>query len=182
VTTERTFPGADVPRIPPVSAGSVPPVAPPIAPPAAQPAGPAGHLPPPAGTIVAPVPAGRQIITVRRARVSLTRIDPWSVMKLAFVLSLSLAVVGMVALSVLWWVLNSSGVFDQLNNTLVTITGTETLRVQDVISLQRVVTVGGLLGLIDVVLLTALSTLAAFLFNLSTGVVGGVDVVLTESD
>jgi len=134
------------------------------------------------GTVVTPVPAGRQVVTVRRARVAVTRIDPWSVMKLSFVLSLALVVIFMVAAALLWWVLNGSGVFDQLNTTLQSITGTTNLRLQDVLSLGRVMGVGGMIGLIDVVLLTALATLAAFLFNLTTGLVGGVDVVLTESD
>jgi hypothetical protein len=139
-----------------------------------------GQAPP--GTVVTPVPPGRQVFTVRRARVAVTRIDPWSVMKLSFVLSLALVVIFMVAAALLWWVLNGSGVFDQLNTTLQSVTGTTNLRLQDVASLGRVMGVGGLIGLIDVVLLTALATLAAFLFNLTTGLVGGVDVVLTESD
>jgi hypothetical protein len=168
VTTERTWPGGRVPPVPPVPGGSGATVTPPP--------------PSPPGTLVPPVPAARQIVTVRRARVSLTRIDPWSVMKLAFVLSLALTVVIVVAAAILWWVLSSSGVFDQLNTTLVTVTGTATLRIQDVVSLGRVVGVGTVLGLIDTVLITALATLGAFLFNLSTGLVGGVDVVLTETD
>jgi Transmembrane domain of unknown function (DUF3566) len=161
VTTEQTMPGAGAQEEP------LPPVAAPL---------------PPPGAVVMPVPAGRQVVTVRRARVAVTRIDPWSVMKLAFVLSLSLAVVILVALTVLWLVLSSSGVFDQLNATLGTVTGSSTLRLQDIVSLHRVLGVGGLIGVVDVVLLTALATLAAFLFNLSTGLVGGVDVVLTETD
>jgi hypothetical protein len=134
------------------------------------------------GMVVTPVPPGRQVVTVRRARVAVTRIDPWSVMKLSFVLSLALVVMFMVAAALLWWVLNGSGVFDQLNTTLQSVTGTTNLRLQDIASLSRVMAVGGLIGLIDVVLLTALATLATFLFNLTTGLVGGVDVVLTESD
>ncbi len=134
------------------------------------------------GTVVTPVPPGRQVVTVRRARVAVTRVDPWSVMKLSFVLSLALVVIFMVAAALLWWVLNGSGVFDQLNTTLQSVTGTTNLRLQDIASLGRVMGIGGLIGLIDVVLLTALATLAAFLFNLTTGLVGGVDVVLTESD
>jgi hypothetical protein len=135
-----------------------------------------------AGTVVTPVPPGRQVVTVRRARVAVTRVDPWSVMKLSFVLSLALVVICMVAAACLWWVLNGSGVFDQLNTTLSSVTGTTNLRLQDVASLGRVMGIGAIIGLIDVVLLTALATLAAFLFNLTTGLVGGVDVVLTESD
>ncbi|MGZ4594585.1 MAG: DUF3566 domain-containing protein [Actinomycetes bacterium] len=134
------------------------------------------------GTVVTPVPGGRQVVTVRRARVAVTRVDPWSVMKLSFVLSLVLVLVVLVAAVILWSVLYASGVFDQLNTTLASITGTDSLRLQELISLNRVLTYGGLVGLIDVVLLTALATLATFLFNLATGLVGGVDVVLTETD
>jgi hypothetical protein len=133
--------------------------------------------------MVHPVPPpARTVVTVRRARVALTRIDPWSIMKLAFVLSIALVVVMLVAASVLWLVLDATGVFDQLNTTLVTITGTNDLRLQEIVSLGRVLGIGSVLGVIDIVLLTALSTLAAFLFNLSTGLVGGIDVVLTETD
>jgi hypothetical protein len=135
-----------------------------------------------AGTVVTPVPPGRQVVTVRRARVAVTRVDPWSVMKLSFVLSLALVVIFMVAAALLWWVLNASGVFDQLNTTLQAFSDTSNFRLQTIIPLNRVMGVGALVGLIDVVLLTALATLASFLFNLTTGLVGGVDVVLTESD
>ena len=173
MTTEQTVPGA--------GGGS------PLARTVAAPQPPAPDLPGPEGggpqgTVVAPVPPGRQVVTVRRARVAVTRVDPWSVMKLSFVLSLALVVIFMVAAAILWWVLDASGVFDQLNTTLQSVTGTSNLRLQDIAPLGRVMGIGGLIGLIDVVLLTALSTLATFLFNLTTGLVGGVDVVLTESD
>lgn len=150
--------------------------------PAATPAGAVDGASGTPGTVVTPVPPGRQVVSVRRARVAVTRVDPWSVMKLSFVLSLALVVIFMVAAALLWWVLNGSGVFDQLNTTLQSVTGTTNLRLQDVASLGRVMGIGGLIGLIDVVLLTALATLGAFLFNLTTGLVGGIDVVLTESD
>jgi Transmembrane domain of unknown function (DUF3566) len=180
MTSEQTVPGAA-----PGTARSV------ASPQTLQPPGPLAATPPEApvdgalgapGTVVTPVPPGRQVVSVRRARVAVTRVDPWSVMKLSFVLSLALVVIFMVAAALLWWVLNGSGVFDQLNTTLQSVTGTSNLRLQDVASLGRVMGIGGLIGLIDVVLLTALATLAAFLFNLTTGLVGGIDVVLTESD
>jgi hypothetical protein len=173
VTTEQTFPGG----------GGHGPRARTVATPDAPTAtGPASGDQLSAGTVVSPVPAGRQVVTVRRARVAVTRVDPWSVMKLSFVLSLALVVIFMVASAILWWVLNGSGVFDQLNTSLQSITGTSNLRLQDIAPLGRVMGIGALIGLIDVVLLTALATLATFLFNLTTGLVGGVDVVLTESD
>jgi Transmembrane domain of unknown function (DUF3566) len=177
MTTEQTLSGGAGTGPNPVVRGA----APSAGPASADPGTAYGPVPVP-GAVVSPVPPGRQVVTVRRARVAVTRIDPWSVMKLSFVLSLALVVIFMIAAAVLWWVLNGSGVFDQLNTTLQSVTGTSSLRLQDILSLSRVMGVGGLIGLIDVVLLTALATLGAFLFNLTTGLVGGVDIVLTESD
>ncbi len=172
MTTEQTVPGSGRGRVART-------VAPPEAGSATAPSSDGSGAP---GTVVSPVPAGRQVVTVRRARVAVTRVDPWSVMKLSFVLSLALVIIFMVAAAIIWWVLNASGVFDQLNTSLQSVTGTTNLRLQDLVSLGRVMGVGALIGLIDVVLLTALATLGTFLFNLATGLVGGVDVVLTESD
>jgi hypothetical protein len=180
MTTEQTLSGGAGTGPNPV-VREAPPAPPSAGPASADPGTAYGPVPVP-GTVVSPIPTGRQVVTVRRARVAVTRIDPWSVMKLSFVLSLALVVIFMIAAAVLWWVLNGSGVFDQLNTTLQSVTGTSSLRLQDILSLSRVMGVGGLIGLIDVVLLTALATLGAFLFNLTTGLVGGVDIVLTESD
>jgi hypothetical protein len=143
----------------------------------------AGQLPvPDQGTVVAPA-GGRPIRTVRRARVSVTRVDPWSVMKLSFVLTVSLSIVILVATAILYWVLSASGVFDQLQSTILSVTGPDTsFRLTTFVSFGRVLAVTTILAVIDIILLTALATLGAFLFNLTTGLVGGVDVVLTESD
>lgn len=117
----------------------------------------------------------------RRARVSLTRVDPWSVMKLAFVLTLALAVVTVVAVTVLWWFLNASGVISQVSSTVTDITGTSTsFRLDEFLAFDRVLRVTLVIAAIDVVLITAIATLTAFLFNLAAGLVGGLDVTLTE--
>ncbi len=124
---------------------------------------------------IAAVPA------VRRVRVAVTRVDPWTVMKLALVLSVALVVVLVVAVSVLWWVLNSAGVFSSVSNTVTELTGqTSTFRLTEFLGYGRVLRVALIVSLIDVVLLTALATLTAFLFNLSAGIVGGLEVTLTE--
>ena len=49
----------------------------------------------------------------RRARLHLKRIDPWSVMKFSFAVSLVLFVVVIVATSVLYLALDAMGVFDE---------------------------------------------------------------------
>jgi ABC-type glycerol-3-phosphate transport system permease component len=134
----------------------------------------------------------QRVRTVRRAKVAVTRVDPWSVMKISFALWVALAIVILIATAILWWVLDSSGVFDQLSQSIVKVTGTthrqrqpdddSTFQLKNYISFGRVMGVTTILVVINTILLTALSTLAAFLFNLSAGLVGGVDVTLTETD
>ena len=103
----------------------------------------------------------------------------------------SLRAVIVIATAILWWVLDSSGVFSQISQSIVKVTGSDTgsgnlgdtsFQLVDFVSFGRVMGVATVLVVINTILLTALSTLAAFLFNLSTGLVGGVDVTLTETD
>ena len=54
----------------------------------------------------------------RRARLHLKRIDPWSVMKFAFAVSLVLFIVVIVATSVLYLALDAMDVFNSVNKAL----------------------------------------------------------------
>jgi hypothetical protein len=146
--------------------------------------------PGPPGAMVTPS-GGAPVRTVRRAKVAVTRVDPWSVMKISFTLFVALAIVLLIAVAILWWVLDSSGVFDQVSQQILKVTGTDSsggnlsagsFDLKNYIGLGRVMGVTTVLVVINTILLTALATLAAFLFNLSTGLVGGVDITLTETD
>jgi Transmembrane domain of unknown function (DUF3566) len=143
------------------------------------------------GTVVTPAMGGAPVHTIRRAKVAVTRIDPWSVMKISFALWVALGIVIVIAMAILWWVLESSGVFDQVSQSILTVTGTDntsgnltdnSFQLKNFISFGRVMGVTTILVVINTILLTALATLTAFLFNLATGLVGGVDITLTETD
>jgi hypothetical protein len=129
-------------------------------------------------------PAGGGRTGPRRARLVLRRIDPWSALKLSLVLSLALFVVGLVAVAVLYGVLEGMGVPQAVNETVSEVTagagGEE--GIGDVLTLRRVLTVTAIVGLVNAVLITALATLSAFLYNLCADVVGGVDLTLSERD
>jgi hypothetical protein len=118
----------------------------------------------------------------RRARLRLTRIDPWSVMKTAFLLSIAFGIVVVVAVAVIWSVLNAAGVWDSVNASIAGVlgdTGTE-FDVQEYVGMQRVLGFTTLVACADVVLLTAIATLSAFLYNLAAALLGGLEVTLSE--
>lgn len=127
-------------------------------------------------------PAAR--VKARKARLVLGRVDPWSVMKLAFLLSLALAVVAVVAVFVLWSVLDTIGVFDSVGRTVESVTrssdNAQGIDVMSYVGLNKVLSLTFALSAVNVVLMTALWTLAAFLYNLAASLVGGLHVTFTE--
>jgi hypothetical protein len=120
----------------------------------------------------------------RRARLNVKRIDPWSVMKFSFAVSLVLFVVVIVAASVLYLALDAMGVFTSINNTVAELVdagggeSTDTFR----ISAQGVIGTAAVLGALNVLLFTSLATLGAFIYNVCADLVGGVEVTLAERD
>ncbi|MDI5964330.1 DUF3566 domain-containing protein [Streptomyces sp. SL13] len=121
----------------------------------------------------------------RMARLRVSKADPWSVMKVSFVLSLALGIVTIVAVAVLWLVLDALGVFSTVSATLSDATGAGGqggFDLQSFLSLGRVMMFTTVIAVIDVVLATALATLSSFLYNLSTGFVGGIELTLAEDE
>jgi hypothetical protein len=120
----------------------------------------------------------------RRARLVLARVDPWSVMKLSFLLSIALAVVAFVAVFVLWSVLDTMGVFESVGTSVESVTrssdSAEGVDIFDYIGLGRVLSLTVVLAGVNVVLMTALCTLGAFLYNMAASLVGGLHVTFTE--
>jgi hypothetical protein len=121
----------------------------------------------------------------RRARLRLSRIDPWSVMKTAFLLSIAFGVVTVVSVLMVWSVLGAAGVWDSINQTVQDIVGgkdSATFNVEDYLGTSRVIGFTMLVAVIDVVLLTAIATLGAFLYNMAAALLGGIEVTLAEDD
>ena len=127
--------------------------------------------------------AARSAKAPRRARLRLTRIDPWSVMKTAFLLSIALGVVTVVSVLMVWSVLSAAGVWDSINQTVQNILGGESagdFDIENYLGTSRVLGFTMLVAVIDVVLLTAIATLGAFLYNMAAALLGGIEVTLAE--
>ncbi|MFB7632475.1 DUF3566 domain-containing protein [Streptomyces sp. NPDC056149] len=121
----------------------------------------------------------------RKARLRVARTDPWSVMKVSFLLSVALGICTVVAVAVLWMVMDAMGVFSTVGKTISEATGSAEgggFDLQSFLSLPRVLLFTSVIAVIDVVLATALATLGSFIYNLSAGFVGGVELTLAEDE
>jgi hypothetical protein len=119
----------------------------------------------------------------RRARLHLKRIDPWSVMKFSFAVSLVLFVVAIVATSVLYLALDAMGVFQSLNKAMSEMTGQAGAAADAFkITAKGVIGTSVLLGAVNMVLFTALMTLGAFVYNVCADLVGGIELTLSEKE
>jgi hypothetical protein len=123
----------------------------------------------------------------RRARLNLKRIDPWSVMKFSFAVSVVLFIVVVVATSVLYLALDAMGVWESVNGSLkelVSASGGSDASSSGGfrITAWGVIGTSMLVGAVNVVLFTALATLGAFIYNVCADLVGGVELTLAERD
>ena len=131
-------------------------------------------------TTAAPAPARGP----RRARLRLSRIDPWSVMKVSFLLAIAFGIVTVVSVFMVWSVLSAAGVWSSINNTvsdtLSSGNNTSTFNIEDYLGMSRVLGFTMLVSVIDVILITAIATLGAFLYNMAASLLGGIEVTLAE--
>ena len=151
--------------------------------PAARPA-PAAHPAEqrPTGPRPAEPQAARPSAGGRRVRLTLSRVDPWSALKMSFLLSVALGIAVVVAVAALWLLLKGMGVFDQVNNLVGSIIqdGDKKFDIMDFVGFGRVVSLSIVFAVIDVVIFTAIATLGAFIYNVSASLVGGLGLTLTD--
>jgi Transmembrane domain of unknown function (DUF3566) len=123
--------------------------------------------------------------TARQAHLTVARVEPWSVMKFSFVVSLVAFVILFVAVSVLYGALAGLGVFDSLQRVVSDVTssqGSAGVNAKAWFSASRVLGYTALLGSLNIVLITAMSTIGAVVYNLTSRLVGGVEVTLKETE
>lgn len=120
----------------------------------------------------------------RRASLQVKRFDPWSVLKLSLVLGVAMFFVWLVAVGVLYTVLDGMGVWDKLNGTYSSLVGGEGANAssEPLISAGRVFGIAAILGAINIVLVSALATVSAFIYNVSADLAGGLEVTLSERE
>jgi hypothetical protein len=128
--------------------------------------------------VAGPRPAGGG---PRRVRLVVSRIDPWSVMKLAFLLSVAIGIITVVATAVFWLVLDGMGVFTTIEDFVRDAVGSNTdVNVMQFVEFDRLVSLSTLVAVVNIVILTALATIMAIIYNIVAALVGGLHVTLTD--
>ncbi|MFD0360349.1 DUF3566 domain-containing protein [Nocardia sp. GCM10030253] len=115
-----------------------------------------------------------------RATVQIRRIDPWSTLKISLVISVAMFFVWMLAVGLLYIVLEGMGVWERLNNTVNDMVSHDSGSVG--IDAGTVFGYAGVIGLINVVLVTALATVGTFIYNQCCDLVGGIQITLADPD
>jgi hypothetical protein len=128
---------------------------------------------------------GQSKRSARQAHLTIARVEPWSVMKFSFVVSLVAFVILFVAVSVLYGVLSGLGVFDSLQRVVASVTssqGSTGVNAKVWFSASKVLGYTALLGAFNIVLITAMATIGSVVYNLTSRLVGGVEVTLRETE
>lgn len=110
------------------------------------------------------------------------RVDPWSTLKVSLLLSIALFFVWMIAVAFLYLVLGGMGVWTKLNSNVGDLLTSTSGSGGELVSSSTIFGGALLIGLLNIVLLTAMATVGAFIYNLITDIVGGVEVTLADRD
>ncbi|MCL1838392.1 MAG: DUF3566 domain-containing protein, partial [Propionibacteriaceae bacterium] len=189
----EAIPDAPITPTPAVSPAPAAPIVPDMAPLAPPPVPPIPVLDPAPDTATAPgvtvaeLPANKQRRKKRlprRARLHIARVDPWSAMKISFMFSIAFGVMIFAGVYVAWTALESGGLFDLVNENLTELLSNPSdptpFKVQDYVNGERVMGFTAVIAAVNVIIMTALGTIAAFLYNLASTVIGGIEVTLAE--
>lgn len=117
----------------------------------------------------------------KQVRLKLVYIDFWSAVKLSFLIALCVGIVQVVATFLIWIVLNSTGIFDQLTAIMVDILGDPNFSVLSSFSLLNVMLFTVVVAVMSVVIGTALGAIGSALYNLSVRLTGGLLVGFTNN-
>lgn len=117
-----------------------------------------------------------------RASMQIRRLDPWSTLKVSLLLSVALFFVWMITVAFLYLVLGGMGVWAKLNSNVGDLLNNASGSSAELVSSGTIFGGAFLIGLVNIVLMTALATIGAFVYNLITDLIGGIEVTLADRD
>jgi hypothetical protein len=112
----------------------------------------------------------------RHVRLKLSYIDFWSALKVSFLLGLAQAIVTVIASFLLYMVFVQTGVFETANNVAGQVLGGNDFDVQSFASMAQVLSFAGVVGILNMVVITVLGGVIAVIYNACARIVGGIQM------
>lgn len=123
----------------------------------------------------------RDEVAPRKVRLAVSKVNPWSVMKLSFLLSVGIGIMFVVAIIVFWLVLDGMHVFSKADDFVQQVVGDAAdVNILQFVEFSRVVSQSLIIAVVNILLMTVLSTIMAVLYNVTSSLVGGLHVTLTD--
>lgn len=136
------------------------------------------------GKQAAKKPAKKKTVSgPRRVRLALTRVNPFSVMKVAFLLSVAMGIMVVVAAAFVWFMLDAMHVFSTIEDLVSTVMDTESnafTALLEYMKFSRAISMATIIAVVNIILTTALATIGAFLYNITARLVGGIHLTLAD--
>jgi len=119
--------------------------------------------------------------SAKQVRLKLVYVDFWSALKLSFFVALALGIVTVVVTGLLWIVLNSTGIFINLDGILQDLFSQPDFSISKDFSFATVMSFAAIIGLIDTIIFTVLGAIGAVLYNVIVKITGGLLVGFTNA-
>lgn len=122
----------------------------------------------------------RKKAPAKQVRLKLVYVDFWSAVKFSFLVSVCLAIVGVVAAILVYVVLQTTGVFTKIDTLFTDIVGEEN-SLTKFISFPQVAFFSVIVGILNTIVGTVLGAIASLVYNLLVRVLGGFQLGFTSN-
>lgn len=113
-------------------------------------------------------------------RITVSAVDPWSVVKIGFLLSVATSLMIIIFTVLVWTLLDVTHVWANIDSVLASVGQSQFTKIMEFVHLDRVLAFSMLIGVLNVIMMTALSAVLAFIYNISAGLIGGFKITLDK--
>lgn len=122
----------------------------------------------------------RKKAPAKQVRLKLVYVDFWSAVKFSFLVSICLAIVGIVASILIYFVLQTTGIFGRVDDLFMDIVGEEQ-SLMNFIGFPQVAFFSVVVGVLNTIVGTVLGAIGALIYNLLVRMLGGFQLGFTSN-
>lgn len=124
--------------------------------------------------------SAKRAVGIRRVKMTISRVDPWSALKISFLLAVAVGIMIVVSAVVLWLLFDAMHVWSGINDLLVTLNNEQLLKLGQFLRFGRLIPFSVVMAVAEIVIMTALGTVLALIFNVIAMLVGGLHITVTD--